>query len=201
MNKKLLIASLVVSSIVGTSLKADAFYVGAGVGSSKTKVRVDDLDIKGDEKTAFSVYSGMEIPLPLIPIRAEIEYLHLKSDKDGNDATTYGASANAYVGLPLLPIIKPYVGMGLGYMQQELKMPLIDEDNGLILGKLKDKSDWTVVPQYMLGFDISLPLIPIAGGVEYRYIDTKFKGFNDDDGDFSAKSKIHTFLVKARVKF
>ncbi len=189
MNKKIVLASLVVSALFGASLKADAFYIGAGVGSSKTKVNVDEK-ISMNGKTAFSVYSGLEIPLPLIPIRAEVEYLQLDSDKDGFDAKTYGVGANAYVGLPLLPIIKPYVGMGLGYMKQELK----DEGD-------KAKSDWTVVPQYMLGLDVSLPLIPIAGGVEYRYLDTKFKGFSDDDGDFNAKSKIHTFLVKARVKF
>lgn len=189
MNKKLLTAGVVASVLFGASLKADAFYVGAGVGSSKTKISADEK-INMDGKTAFSVYSGMEIPLPLIPIRAEVEYLQLDSDKNGFDAKTYGVGANAYVGLPLLPIVKPYIGMGLGYMKQELK------DDGD-----KVKSDWTVVPQYMLGLDVSLPLIPIAGGVEYRYLDTKFKGFNDDDGDFSAKSKIHTFLVKARVKF
>lgn len=190
MNKKIVFASLVVSALFGSSLRADAFYVGAGVGSSKTKVKVDDISVNGDGKTAFSVYSGMEIPLPLIPIRAEVEYLQLDSDKDGWDAKTYGVGANAYVGLPLLPIIKPYVGMGFGYMKQDLKFE-----------EYKFKSDWTVVPQYMLGLDVSLPLIPVAGGVEYRYLDTKFKGFPDEDGDFSAKSKIHTFLVKARVKF
>ncbi|MBD5398732.1 porin family protein [bacterium] len=200
MNKKIVFASLVVSALLGSSLRADAFYVGASVGSSKTKISADEK-INMDGKTAFSVYSGMEIPLPLIPIRAEVEYLQLDSDKDGFDAKTYGVGANAYVGLPLLPIIKPYIGMGLGYMKQDLKAPITDDLDDSVIGTEKLKSDWTVVPQYMLGLDVSLPLIPIAGGVEYRYLDTKFKGFTDDDGDFSAKSKIHTFLVKARVKF
>lgn len=201
MNTKIISTGLILSSLILMAPKADAYYIGASVGSSKTKVRVDDMNIKGDEKTAFSVYSGMEIPLPLIPIRAEIEYLHLKSDKDGSDATTYGASANAYVGLPLLPIIKPYVGMGLGYMQQELKMPADFDGDDIYESKVKTKSDWTVVPQYMIGLDVSLPIIPVAGGVEYRYIDSKFKGFNDTEENFNAKSKIHTFLMKARIKF
>ena len=122
MNKKILCASLIVSALLGSSFDANAFYVGASVGSSKTKITSGDMGINGDGKTAFSVYSGMEIPLPLIPIRAEIEYLQLDSDKDGYDAKTYGVGANAYVGLPLLPIIKPYVGMGLGYMKQDLKL-------------------------------------------------------------------------------
>ncbi|MBD5404992.1 porin family protein [bacterium] len=189
MNKKILCASLIVSALLGSSFDANAFYVGASVGDSKTKVGGPNK-VNMDGKAAFSVYSGMEIPLPLIPIRAEIEYLHLKSDKDGADMTTAGVGANAYVGLPLLPIIKPYIGMGFGYMQQEFKYS----------GE-KTKSDWTVVPQYMLGLDVSLPLIPIAGGVEYRYIDTKFKGFELNSTEFEAKSKIHAFLVKARVKF
>ena len=65
MNKKIVFASLVVSALLGSSLRADAFYVGASVGSSKTKVKFDDMSVNGDGKTAFSVYSGMEIPLPL----------------------------------------------------------------------------------------------------------------------------------------
>lgn len=194
MNKKIIASGLVLSALL-TSTASNAFYIGASVGESKTKVKSDEK-INMDGKTAFSVYTGMEIPLPLIPIRAEVEYLQLDSDKDGTDMKTYGVGANAYVGLPLLPVIKPYVGMGLGYLKQELKMPIEDTD-----ATYKTKSDWTVVPQYMIGLDVSLPLIPVAGGVEYRYIDSKFKGFDDTTEEFNAKSKIHTFLMKARIKF
>lgn len=189
MKKNLLSLALVLSSLLIASNRVDAFYVGGSLGQSKTKL--DGFDIDMDAKTAFSVYTGMEIPLPLIPIRAEVEYLHLNSSKDGIDGETYGAGVNAYVGLPLLPIIKPYVGVGIGYLQQEVEYDLLGQD-------VKNSSDWTITPQYMLGFDVSLPLVPIAGGVEYRYIDTKFDGFDNDD---SSKSKIHTFLVKARYKF
>lgn len=200
MNTKIISTGLILSSLILIAPKADAYYIGASVGSSKTKVSVEDK-INMQSKTAFTVSTGMEIPLPLIPIRAEVEYLQLNSDKDGADLKTYGVGANAYVGLPLLPIIKPYVGMGLGYLKQDLKMPADFDDDDIYESKVKTKSDWTVVPQYMIGLDVSLPIIPVAGGVEYRYIDTKFKGFNDEDGDFSAKSKIHTFLMKARIKF
>lgn len=200
MNTKIISTGLILSSLILMAPKADAYYIGASVGSSKTKVSMEDK-INMQSKTAFTVSTGMEIPLPLIPIRAEVEYLQLKSDKDGADMKTYGVGANAYVGLPLLPIIKPYVGMGLGYLKQELKGPADFDDDGVYESTFKAKSDWTVVPQYMIGLDVSLPLIPVAGGVEYRYIDSKFKGFNDSEEDFNAKSKIHTFLMKARIKF
>lgn len=200
MNTKIISTGLILSSLILMAPKADAYYIGASVGSSKTKVSVEDK-INMQSKTAFTVSTGMEIPLPLIPIRAEVEYLQLNSDKDGADLKTYGVGANAYVGLPLLPIIKPYVGMGLGYLKQDLKMPVDFDGDDIYESKVKTKSDWTVVPQYMIGLDVSLPIIPVAGGVEYRYIDSKFKGFNDTEEDFNAKSKIHTFLMKARIKF
>ena len=82
-----------------------------------------------------------------------------------------------------------------------IKMPADFDDDDIYESKVKTKSDLTVVPQYMIGLDVSLPIIPVAGGVEYRYIDSKFKGFNDTEENFNAKSKIHTFLMKARIKF
>ena len=77
-----------------------------------------------------------------------------------------------------------YVGMGLAYSQLK--------GNGA-------KSDWQVVPQYMLGLDLSLPLIPVAGGIEYRYMDTKFDG--KDFGDNGIKTKVHTVMMKGRFHF
>ena len=173
MNKKVL--SLSIAAIVLASANANAFYIGASVGSSKAKVDGTSLD-KG---TAYSIATGMSIPLPLIPIRGEVELFNYNGSIDALDidGKIYGASANAYVGLPLLPIVKPYVGMGLAYTQSKFD---------------SDKSDWKVAPQYMLGLDLSLPLIPVAGGVEYRYMDTKF-----DD----VKTKIHTVMVKGRFNF
>lgn len=179
MNKEIMSLTLVLSSVLLLSTKADAFYIGGSFGQSETKVKGTSVD----EDLAFSLYAGMTLPIPLIPIRGEVEYMHLKSSEDNSDVKTHGAAANAYIGLPLLPIIKPYIGVGLGYLQQDIKG--------------SDKSDWEVTPQYMVGFDISLPIIPIAGGVEYRYIDTDFK--NDDMGKY--KSKIHAFFIKARWKF
>ncbi|MCR5506452.1 MAG: outer membrane beta-barrel protein [bacterium] len=181
MNKKVL--SLSLAALVLASANANAFYVGAGVGTSKAKFE----DVSLDRDAAFSIYTGMSIPLPLIPIRGEIELMNLKSSKDEIDGKVYGAAANAYVGLPLLPIVKPYVGMGLAYAQAKFS-----DDTGSY------KSDWKVVPQYMLGLDLSLPLIPVAGGVEYRYMDADFDGKDFGDG---VKTKVHTIMMKGRFHF
>ena len=179
MNKKVL--SLSLAGLILASANANAFYIGAGVGTSKTKVDGENVD----KDNALTVSTGFKIPLPLIPIRAEVEYLQFNSEEDGlGEAKTYGVAANAYVGLPLIPLIKPYVGMGLAYSQLK--------GDG-------EKSDWQVVPQYMLGLDLSLPLIPVAGGIEYRYMDTKFDG--KDFGNDGVKTKVHTVMMKGRFHF
>lgn len=183
MNKKIL--SLSVAALVLASANANAFYVGAGVGSSKTKLE----DTTYDKDAAFSVYTGMSIPLPLIPIRGEVELFNLKSEKNTDEGKIQGAAANAYIGLPLLPIIKPYIGMGLTYSQLKASS---------VIGTLK--SDWGVRPQYMIGLDLSLPLIPVAGGIEYRYMDSTFDG-KDFSGDDSIKAKVHTIMMKGRFSF
>ena len=180
MNKKIL--SLSIAAILA-STNANAFYIGAGVGSSKAKID----DNKLDKDSALSVYTGMTIPLPLIPIRGEVELFNFKSEDDNLKGKIYGASANAYIGLPLLPIVKPYIGFGLGYAQ------LKGEEASITM-----KSDWKVVPQYMLGLDLNLPLIPVAGGIEYRYMDTKFDG---DDFTDKVKAKVHTVMLKGRFTF
>lgn len=172
MNKKLLSASLMIALFAG-SVQADAFYIGAGLGSSKIKIE----DQSGDKDTAYTLSTGLSIPLPFIPVRGEVELSQFKSD----DVKSQAVAANAYVGLPLLPIVKPYVGFGLADMR---------------LKSGSDKTDWKVVPQYMVGLDVDLPLIPVAGGIEYRYVDTSF----EEDGD-KFDTKIQTVLVKGRIKF
>lgn len=181
MNKQIM-ALGVLSSILFFPANAAAFYVGASFGESKTDVDFDGTKTSTDRDTALSLSVGMTLPIPLIPIRGEIEYMQLNSSLPTGDVSTNGVAANAYVGLPLFPIIKPYVGMGLAYLQQEIGDA--------------EKSDWLLTPQYMLGLDISLPLIPIAGGIEYRYIDADF---TRDSTKYN--SGISSILIKARFEF
>ena len=185
MNKKLLIASFaVLACLAGKETKA--FYAGLSVGATDTKVDGNKIGTG----TSYTAAIGTSIPLLITSIRAEAEYMSLVSsgEKDGGNldrATTSGYGLNAYLDLPLLPLIKPYIGFGLAHMKQEIR--------DLAGDKYKSKSDLT--PQYMIGLDASIPLLPIAGGIEWRYIDTKF------DYDGKVKSSISSFLVKARVYF
>jgi opacity protein-like surface antigen len=180
MNKKIL--TLASIAAIAAAAPADAFvYAGVGVGTAKTKVE----GTKYDSAASYVVAAGMELPIPLVPVRAEFEYSSLGSEKDGVDSTFSGMGVNAYVGLPLLPLIKPYIGFGL--TNAALKI----DGNG---SNVKTNSE--VVPQYMVGLDVSIPLIPVAGGIEYRYIDTRF----DKDG-VDYKTKVSAVLAKIRVDF
>jgi opacity protein-like surface antigen len=175
MDKKLLAAALAMSAFAAAD--ASAFYIGAAGGTAKTEI--EGTKIGSD--AAFTVAAGIGIPLPLFAIRAEGEYLQLKSSDDALDAKTYGFAANGYVNLPLLPIVHPYVGFGLASLKQEAA--------GM-------KSDSKVAPQYMIGLDVDIPLLPIAGGVEFRYIDVDF-----DYSGAKNNSKIQTVLAKVRYSF
>ena len=98
-----------------------------------------------------------------------------------------GIAFNSFVGIPLLPILEPYIGIGLVYMREKTRYDSFDTWN---------LSDWKYIPQYMIGIDVDLPTVSIAGGIEYRYIDSSF----NFDGD-TTDSKLHTFLLKLRFKF
>ena len=177
MNKKLIAGAL--AAIVFASADANAFYVGLAGGTSKAKVN----DYSLDADTAFTVSGGIALPIPLVPIRTEVEYMNLKSSDDQHDVKTQGFAANGYIGLPLLPIVKPYLGFGLASLSSNAD---------------GTKSDSKIVPQYMAGLDIDIPLLPISGGIEYRYIDATF-----DYGSLMGEmdSKIHSVLAKVRYNF
>ncbi len=192
MNKKLL--SMALFSVLSlSSVGAEAFYVGMGLGSSS----VDPRNLGGgpnarkhEGKFSYTVSAGMELPVPLIPIRAEVEYLNFKSSIQADAKTRInGFAANVYVGLPLIPVVKPYVGFGLGSIKQVFNLGPSDTDYY--------KSDNGLTPQYMIGLDLDLPIIPVAGGVEYRYVDKKF----DFPRIGKMRSTVSTVLAKVRFKF
>lgn len=164
--------------------KAVSFYLGTGLGDSKG--RVEHLHL--DNKHAFVFSIGSHFNIPLFPVRTEIEYFNAKMQKDEiGDAKLIGYSLNTYVNIPLLPILVPYVGIGLGTMKEKFKSGVAD---------FSGQSNWNFVPQYMVGIDLDLPTVPVAGSMEYRYIERKF---DFDVADL--KSKYHIFMFKARVKF
>ena len=189
MKKNLLAISLI--SVLSLSTSANALYVGGNVGVSKAVFKSDTTD-KLNASVAYSFVAGMELPVPMMPVRAEVEYLNLRSKllpPSKEYLKTNGFGVNAYVGLPLMPILTPYIGFGLNSMKQSFK---VDEDNF--------KSKRAITPQYMIGLDLDLPLIPVAGGIEYRYMNKKFD-YDVNNSVVTNRSKINMFLAKLRVKF
>ncbi|MDR1009390.1 MAG: outer membrane beta-barrel protein [Rickettsiales bacterium] len=171
MNKKF--ATLAVMAVLAsTGASAGMSYMGFSVGSSSGKVDPSGLPSSDlDTGAAWSIYGGFALPVPLFPVRAEVEYIQY-GFKDADKITGFGV--NAYVGLPLIPVVKPYLGLGA----TNLKPSGVESNTSM---------------QYMIGLDLDIPMMPLAGGVEYRYIPASFEGDLD--------IKIHSFLVKGRVYF
>lgn len=183
MKKIIFITTLLYIVIFSSKSNAVSFYSGIGLGKSKAKI--DDTNI--DDKHSFTFSLGSSFDIPLFPIRIEGEYLNFNSKNDLYDIKTYGSGINTYINLPLLPILVPYIGLGLSYLKEKNNH---NEQN------ITKKSDSKIVPQYMIGLDLDLPTVIFAGSMEYRYINTDF-----EFADSSNNSKYHIFLLKLRLKF
>ena len=182
--KKIIFIITIFSIVVFSSKsKAVSFYSGIGVGESKAKINDTNLD----DKSSLTFSLGSSFDIPLFPIRLEAEYLQYNSRKENLEIHTYGTGINTYVNIPLLPILVPYVGLGISYLTEKSNC------NELNITK---KSDNKIVPQYILGFDLNLPTVIFAGSMEYRHINTDFKFENETNS-----SKYHIFLLKLRLKF
>ena len=180
---KKIILIIFLSIILPKTSKAMSFYSGIGFGDSKGNIEKNNLK----EKNAFTFAMGSSFSVPLFPIRVEAEYLNLDSEKEDYKTNLSGGGINTYVNLPLLPILVPYVGLGLSYLKEE---------NNITYPGITKTSSGKIVPQYILGFDLDLPTVIIAGDMEYRYITTSFE-FDNKKSD----SKYHIFMFKARIKF
>ena len=181
--KKIFLLILANILILPKTSKAVSFYSGIGFGDSKGNIEKNNLK----EKNAFTFAIGSSFSIPLFPIRVEAEYLNFDSKKNNYKTNLSGGGINTYVNLPLLPILVPYVGLGLSYLKEE---------NNITYTDITKTSSEKIVPQYILGFDLDLPTVIIAGDMEYRYISTSFE-FDNKKSD----SKYHIFMFKARVKF
>ena len=160
-------------------------YLGLGLGSASSNVKVDGAKAKLGGDFAYTFAAGFALTaVPIITPRVEFEYADLSSSRDGIDGKVAGYGVNGYVTLPIMPIVKPYIGVGFMRMTQEV-------DNF--------KTSPATVPQYMLGLDLEIPTIPVAGGIEWRYLNTKADAKDDYIGNI--KSSVSTVLAKVRVQF
>ncbi len=157
------------------------FYIGAGVGSAFNNASLDtDLNFSDYEKSpAYLLSAGFSMPLVITDLRIEAEYLRTRPEtKLGHKSTLDAAFANAYLNVPLIPLIDIYAGAGIGAARFE--------------------HNTSPALQGMLGAEYTPPIIPLTIGAEYRY--TKI---NESAGksDNTAKFAANMILFKMRYAF
>lgn len=205
MNKKLLSLTLL-TLMATTSYKADAMFYAGG---SATLSISDITGVKTKNKMGYTFAAGINFPVPIVSVRAEAEFLSLNTAKldlnlsgasiDQIDNNIKGNMINAYVGVPLIPMlpIKLYAGYGIG--KSELTKNITPAATATLPAGVdktqKSKND--LAQQYMVGLDVSIPLVPVAGGVEYRFMNKDFTMAND----VKENIRLHSVLAKVRYEF
>lgn len=121
-------------------------YAGATYGIGGYTLFADDNDISKSSQS-YGAVLGMDIPM----FRVELEYNYLDSDA----LTASLGLVNAYFKLPL-PVIKPYIGAGIGYTFDTKYSSIETED--------------TMAYQGMLGATLNLPVLPFNVDVEGRVL-------------------------------
>lgn len=154
-----------------------SFGLGAALNDGSQLSR--GLRTSYDNSPAYSLAVGYELPLFMTDVRAEAEYLRIHPDKKaGGHASMDALMLNAYATVPLIPLVDPYVGLGMG-------MTRFEHENAPAV-------------QGMLGVEYDLTFLPLTVGGEYRY----FK-VTEDGGARGETSKFHSniFMLKLKYEF
>lgn len=153
------------------------FYGSLGLATAiDSAIDATGVDADTSEGNGYSVAVGYEVPL--LPLRIEIESFALSNADLTEGTTNYGNFStdglmlNAYAGLPI-PLVQPYVGVGTG-MAKTLS------------------ATYHTAYQGMVGVEVSLPVLPISVGLEYRY-------FEMEEGSTDVINQ--SVLAKLRVQF
>jgi len=181
--------------------------VGFGLdGSSKTLLNGSPVPLESGSGFAFAGGVQL-YGLPFITPRVELEYMSFDTGEltyemgkttswgyywngqyiygtffeitglAGETSNVSGYGVNGYVALSVIPVVKPYIGLGIMRGTQTF-------------GYIKD-SQTTL--QYMAGIDLDVQDVPIAGSIEWRYI--PMPEANVGGQDFGGK--IHTLETSA----
>lgn len=147
-----------------------------------------EMKPKVEKSASFGLHAGYELPAIIpVPLRVEGEYLYQKADvtevsmagyiddvptgaptvdDDPNaELTNTSFMVNAYVGIPGVPVVKPYVGLGVGMAQTDIEIT----DDTDPTQSFKIEGEWGLSYQFMLGAEYTLPAIPLSFSAEYRY--------------------------------
>ncbi len=180
MKHKFLITTLC-ATLMGISTANAGFYAGIGAGAAINEGSVTYENIALDYKNSpiYSAAVGYELPLPILDVRGEVEYLRVRPEiNNGQDSKFDGIFLNGYTDIPFVPFVDPYVGAGVGYSR-------FDHNN-------------STAYQGMVGVEYGIPFIPLSLAAEYRYMKVTETG-----GKWDANAKFHTntFMIKARFSF
>ncbi len=180
MTRKILYTLFCMTAMGISSANAD-FYASIGAGASLNEGSVTYEDALQDYKNTpvYAAAVGYELPLPILDVRAEVEYLRIRPEvKHGSDSKFDGVFLNGYADVPLIPVVDPYVGAGIGYTRFE-------HNN-------------STAYQGMLGVEYEVPFMPVSLAGEYRYMKVTEAG-----GKWDSNAKFHSniLMIKARYSF
>ena len=176
MKKLCLISCLLCCGAV--TAQAD-FYVGAGYGLSINQGSVREAGIKSSYKdsAAYSLSGGVVMPLPLFDLRTEVEYFRTRPETKSVGTKQLDALFVSATGvIPLVPVIDPYVGIGLGYARY-------DHNN-------------TTAWQGLLGVEYAFESNPFVVGAEYRFL-----RLTENGGKQGTSSKYYTHGLMLKLKY
>lgn len=143
---------MVVASNANAGLVYD-LYAGATAGYGSMAMVIDNNgNSHTSDHTAKSYGAVVGIDLPIVRFEAEYDYL----DSERIDMQTI--MGNAYVKLPGLAVINPYLGVGVGMMfDSDVEYYPVDLDS-------------SIAYQGMMGATLNIPALPFKIDIEGRAI-------------------------------
>jgi OOP family OmpA-OmpF porin len=216
----LMIATIVAAPLSAMAQPISGLYVGAGVGynymtdwklknGTNAKLRTDGGFV-GLGSVGYGFGNGL---------RAEIEgnfrsqgtkVVGARGFGGGGTVRTYGAMFNALYDIETGMGFTPYVGLGGGYVWQDLQNGTFYATNGAGTANFKNQSIGGFAAQGIVGVALPIPAVPgLAVTLEGRMLadlsDTKFK-FNGSNGVRGGATKLmeqynYSGLVGVRYAF
>jgi len=160
-------------------------YAGATAGFGRQILSVNHEDYK-DAAQSYGAVAGIDIPF----VRVEGEYNYL----DGKYADTQIGALNAYIKMPGLVVVTPYIGGGIGMVLN------VDIDKDEIGVPFDYKKSGKAMYQGMLGATLDIPTLPFKIDVEGRILYTSAL-IDIETLDKSASATHYDARIKMRYVF
>jgi opacity protein-like surface antigen len=193
----------------------EGFYLSVAGGAML--LRGNDLEgstnLDPDYSTGFAVGGALGYELPALPIRFEAEVMYRSNDLDeisdgtgtilsgtgsasgGGSVNIVTAMANAYVFLPVLVGLEPYIGAGFGYASLD-----VDGLSGGAVSLVNGSAD-TYAYQFIVGTEFDFFPGPIDIGLEYRYLALAEERISGSAGSFDFDYQAHSVMARVRYSF